>query len=125
MVAKWTQWTAVHARELVDDLEASGLSMAQFCRERGVSADRLQKWRSRFRREVARSAQRAGAPPTAHEEPRSDPRLVELVARPVDSRTGVCLRVRCPSGHVVEALDVDLLVGFRAALTAVWEVSRC
>jgi hypothetical protein len=48
---------------------------------------------------------------------------VELVARRDVVRGG--LRVHCPSGHVIEVGEVDLLAGLRAALSAVAEVGGC
>ncbi len=119
MAKRASPWTRAQARKVIDELERSGLSLAQFGRERGLSAGRLGTWRSRFRREAA----------DAPQEPEEDkgmvelPRMVELVARrePVEGR----LHVRCPSGHTVEVHDVDVLEGMYAALTALSEVYGC
>jgi len=91
---------------VIEELEASGLSIAAFARQRGLSYERLRKWRRRFRRETAMR-----------------PRLVELVARqpePVGR-----LAVHCPSGHRIELADIELAGGLRMVLTALAEFDGC
>ncbi len=65
MARRATRWTRAQAREIVDELEASGQSMAEFGRQRGLNPERIRKWRTRFRREATEAS----------------PRIVELVAR--------------------------------------------
>jgi len=107
MASRRTRWTPAQAHEVVEALEVSGLSMAQFGRERGLDPERIRRWRARFRREAAEAS----------------PRLVELVAR--RDTPGARLQVHCPSGHRVEVVDVELAAGLRAALLAVAEVTGC
>jgi hypothetical protein len=92
---------------VLDELDASGQSVAAFARQRGLHPARVRRWRSELR-----------------DEPRpAGLRLVELVARREAYQGG--LRVHCPSGHVVEVGVVDLVTGLRAVLTAVAEVTGC
>ncbi len=107
MSSRAKRWTRAQARDVVDELEASGLSMVEFGRQRGLSPERIRKWRARFRREAAEAG----------------PRMVELVAR--REAPGVRVQVHCPSGHRVEIVDVELSVGLSAALKAVAEVTGC
>ena len=107
MARRATRWTRTQAREIVDELDASGQSMAEFGRQRGLNPERIRKWRTRFRREASNAS----------------PRIVELVSR--REAPGARVQVHCPSGHRVEVLDVELLEGLRAALAAVSEVTRC
>jgi len=83
MSSSRTRWMRAQAREVVEALEASGLSMAQFERERGLDPERIHRWRARFRREAAEAG----------------PRLVVLVTR--REAPGARLQVDCPSGHRV------------------------
>ena len=107
MSARQRRWTQAFACEVVDDLEASGLTRAEFARQRGLHPERLRRWQARLRVETT--------PTREH--------LVELVVR--DAPAVVRLQVHCPSGHIVEFDEVDLLTGLRAALTAVARVSGC
>ncbi len=107
MATKSKRWTRADARVVIDELEASGLTIAAFARKRTLSYERLRKWRARFRREAA----------TAR------PRLVELVAR--QPEPVVRLAVRCPSGHRVELGDVELAGGLRLVLAAIAELGSC
>jgi len=100
------RWTPDEARVVFEELEASGLSIAAFARQRGLSYERIRKWRRRFLREAA-----------------TRPRLVELVARqpePVGR-----LAIHCPSGHRIELADVELAGSLRMVLTVLAEVDGC
>ena len=107
MAKRRTRWTPAEAHAVLDELDASGLSMAEFGRRHDLQPNRLQRWRKRLGR----------APETP------EPRLVELTPRV----PGRCSRVHihCPSGHVIELAEVSLLEGLRAAVSAVSEVSGC
>jgi len=105
MAAKQTRWTRQQASAMVVELDASGLSLAEFSRQREIRPERLRRWRSRL-----------GHIPTS-----TVPRMVELVATETSCRARV--QVHCPSGHRVEVTDVDLVVGLRAALLAVAELA--
>ena len=99
MATKTKRWTRAEARVVVDELEASGLSMVAFSRGRALSSERIRKWRARFRQEAATQA----------------PRLVELVVHPPElvahpPELAATLAVRCPSGHSVELQGVAALV---------------
>jgi hypothetical protein len=102
-----TRWTPAQAREVLAELDASGLCQAEFARRRGLKPNRLGRWRARFRRETAER----------------HPALVELVARPMPP--SVQIQIVCPSGHRVELDRVELREGLVAALGAVAEASRC
>ena len=104
MAKKRMRWTARKASAMLEEYEASGLSMAEFSRERGLHPERLRRWRSRLGSQSA---------PTG-------PRLVELVTTAEASRARV--QVHCPSGHRVEVAGVELDVALRAALAAVAEL---
>ena len=95
------RWTPAEARVVVDELEASGLSVVAFTKQRALSYERVRKWRNRLRREDAMAG----------------PRLVELVTRQPEPVAR--LSVRCPSGHSVELGDVELASGLRVVLTAI------
>lgn len=106
MTKKFTRWTAADAEAVLDELEASGLSVAEFGRRRGLNTKRLYRWRARLR-------------PKEQRQPA--PRLVERVAAASPPCGG--LRVHCPSGHVIELVDVDVDVSVRNVLAAVAGVS--
>ena len=101
------RWTRTQARAVVDELEASGLSMVEFGREHYLNPERIRKWRARFRREATEVG----------------PRIVELVAR--REAPGARVQIHCPSGHRVEIADIELAAGLRTALLAVAEVTGC
>ena len=107
MAAVRSRWTRVQARAVVDELEASGQSVAAFARQRGLHAERVRRWRTVFRRE-------AGA---------VGPRLVELVAR--KPAVPAQVRIVCPSGHQVEVTVADLEAVLRTTLLVVADVGRC
>ena len=114
MATKTKRWTRAEARVVVDELEASGLSMVAFSRGRALSSERIRKWRARFRQEAATQA----------------PRLVELVAHPPElvahpPELAATLAVRCPSGHSVELQGVALASGLRLVLAALAELASC
>lgn len=99
------RWTRAQARDAVERLEASGLSVAEFARRHHQSPERLRRWRSTFRQECG------------------GPSLVELVPRPTAPTAQ--LRIRCPSGHIVELVEVELLTALRVALAAAAGLTPC
>lgn len=108
MPRTWTRWTPEHAAGVLRELDASGLTLAQFARRRGLCVQRLRRWRDRL-----------VVPPTV------GPRLVELVpavTAPHDERVG-SIRLHCPTGHVVELDDVDLAHGVLTVLRALAEAA--
>jgi len=107
MARRSPHWTREYACKVIAELEACDLTMAQFAREQGVSAERIGKWRRKLR----------------HEAESAGPRFVELVAR--GSSSPGTIRVNCPSGHQIEVEGVGLLAGLRLALQAVSESARC
>ncbi len=64
MARRRTRWTRTHARKVVDELERSGLTLAELARARDLHPKRIRVWRKRFEEEAAFEA----------------PRMVELVA---------------------------------------------
>lgn len=105
MSTRWTRWTRAQARDVVKQLDSSGLSIVEFARRHHQSPERLRRWRTRFRQEA------------------EGPALVELLPKP--SAPTAQLRIHCPSGHTVELVDVELLAGLRAALAATAGVAPC
>lgn len=85
----WSRWTPAYAARVIDEWTASGVTLTAFARQRGLCVQRLRRWRDRLR-----------APAGVR------PRLVELV--PPQPKSVGTLRVICPTGHVLEVVDVDL-----------------
>lgn len=108
MATRRTRWTRDHARQVIDDLERSGLTLAGFARKRDLHPKRIREWRKRFEVEAALEA----------------PRMVELVAAAPPAPAPCSLKLRCPSGHVLELTGVELSEGVRALLAALPE-STC
>lgn len=94
MPRTWTRWTPDHAALVLGDLDASGLTLTEFARRRGLCVQRLRRWRDRL------------APV-----PAGRPRLVELVPagheRDAPAERKVSILVHCPSGHVLELQGVE------------------
>lgn len=107
MARTWTRWTRAQAQDVVNDLEASGQSVAEFARQRGLNPERVRRWQRQLQNEV----------------PGTGIHFVELVARAPEDQVG--LRILCPSGHMVEVGEVDIDRGLRAVLAALAEVSGC
>jgi len=86
------RWTPEYARLVLDAFDKSELSLAEFARRRGVGTQRIRWWQNQIRR-----------PPRSN-----GPHLVELVVtgspEPIAPAADVAavIRVRCPSGHVLE-----------------------
>lgn len=107
MAVKSKRWTRAEARGVVDELEASGLSITAFSQRRGLSYERVRKWRARLRREEVAEL----------------PRLVELV--PQRPQPAGKLTLCCPSGHRLELGEVELDAGLRLVLLALAELDPC
>ena len=107
MAARRTRWNRVQARQMVDDLECSGLTLCAFARSRGLHPQRIRTWRRRFEQEAVLEA----------------PRLVQLVAAAPAATS--CLKLCCPSGHVIEVAGIELADGVRALLDALPEPKTC
>ncbi len=107
MAARRTRWTRAQARRVIDDLERSGLTLAEFGRTRGLRPKRIRVWRKRFEEETAAVA----------------PRMVELV--PVAPTAPCSLKLCCPSGHAIEVTGVELTEGVRALLAALPGSETC
>jgi hypothetical protein len=48
-----TRWTASDAEKVLEELDASGQSVAEFALERGLQAVRLSRWRRRLGRTIS------------------------------------------------------------------------
>jgi transposase-like protein len=105
------RWTPDDARDVLDALNASGLSIAEFARQEGIDPQRLYLWRRKLGGGVAHAA-----PPTA--------RLVELRVRQPSPVTPLGIEVSCPSGHVVRVHDRAAIDVLSAVLRAV-ECATC
>lgn len=91
------RWTPEDARGVLDALDASRLSIAEFARQEGIDPQRLYMWRRKL-------GERTEMPAAA--------RLVELRVREPAAATPLGIEVECPSGHVVRVHDraaIDLL----------------
>ncbi len=106
-ITKRSRWTREEAREVLSEQEASGLSVTEFARRRGLHPQRLYRWRATFR----------------EEQDGDGLRLVELVPQG-ETPTGRLL-LHAPTGHTLELQGVDLVDGLRAALAALSEVHGC
>lgn len=105
MPRTWNRWTPARAAAVLRDLDGSGLTLAEFARRRGLSVQRLRRWQDRLA-------------------PLAPPRLIELVpaAQVLPSEQQGTVRLRCPSGHVLELEDVQLVDGVATLLRALREV---
>jgi len=107
MVTKQVRWTRGQARRVVDELERSGLTVAAFARDRNLHPKRIREWQRRLEEEDGVQA----------------PRMVELVA--AAAPTPCSLKLRCPSGHVLEVTGVDLAEGALVLLAALGRPGTC
>jgi transposase-like protein len=107
MATRRTRWTRAQARRVIDELQGSGLTLTEFARRRELHPKRIRVWRKRFEQEGAVEA----------------PRMVELVTSPFSPPC--LLKLRCPSGHVLEVTGVELPDGVRALLAALPEPGTC
>jgi transposase-like protein len=57
------RWRVADARSVLADLAASGLSLTEFARQKGLESQRLRRWQRRLARDVRRSARARGARP--------------------------------------------------------------
>ncbi len=99
------RWKIADARETLNALAASGLSLVEFARREGIQRERLRRWKHRLARE-ARPARRAAAAPASA--------LIEIRPRRSESieivlASGVTLRV-------AETVDPAALARLVAAL---------
>lgn len=110
MSKRRTQWNREKAHQVVDELQRSGLTVAEFARNHDLHPKRIRVWRKRFEQE-------------ATQKPR---RMVELV--PVAAAASpiiYSLKLHCPSGHLLEVAVPDLTEGVRALLNAVPPGASC
>jgi hypothetical protein len=59
---KRTRWTPEQAKVVLAELERSGLPLRTFAARRGIDAERLYRWRTRFSRTSVRSMARVSSP---------------------------------------------------------------
>jgi hypothetical protein len=109
------RWTLAQARKVLAEQEASGITLAEFARQRQIPPKRLYRWRDRLRQ---------------HTEPAPlAPRLVELLppapTSPAPSRTPLRIHIHCPSGHTIELIDGDPADALQQALDAIARVHPC
>lgn len=99
------RWKKEIARALLAEWRASGRSLAQFARDRGLRADRLRWWKKQFsNEEQARRRPRVGARPTRRQ------RFIPAIATvPATVRGAERVIVRLPNGLEVEATSADLV----------------
>jgi hypothetical protein len=92
----WQQWREAEARDVLEELAASGESMAAFARRRGVSTRRLAYWRKRLLTGAATEFVAVALPETSGA-------FIEIAA------AGVVVRVR-------EELDVKRVAELAVAI---------
>ncbi len=110
-----TRWTPAKAGKMLDELDASGLTAAEFARQRGLHPQRLGSWRKRFDLEDAVSGP-------------AIPRLVELVPTlsvPAAPVTMGRMSLRYPGGPTLDLAPDDFEQGLRAVLSVLQEVGQC
>jgi hypothetical protein len=94
----WQQWTADEGREVVEAWRASGLPLATFARQRGLSAERVRWWRQRL-------GEWKGA--SGEDRPLLVPAVV-MEPRPASAGgTAAAVTVRAAGDVVVEIADVS------------------
>ena len=117
-------WRECDARLVLAELEASGLRLAAFCRQRGLSSQRLRLWRNRLAATAGAGKQRPPAPaltllPVRITSGRSTVPAKAAMASsqsPFELSLGDCRTLRVPCDFSAEA---------RARLLGVLESSRC
>lgn len=115
-----TRWTRSQARKVLDEVEATGLSLAEFARQRGLQPERLSRWRVRFEEEAQ------AAPPRMVElVPSGSPPAMAQRPAPPHAEVRTQLHIRCPSGHVVELGEVELRAGLQSIFSAMARVQPC
>lgn len=100
-----SRWTAEEARAVLVGWEHSGLSIAEFCRQRGISANRFYWWRTR----LAKWAGSNQAEQPSDQELKEQPailRLVEAEMKPATVKKPL-LTVQLRSGDQLEIFDAN------------------
>ncbi len=90
----WRQWTVEEARETLREWRASGLPLATFASQRGLTGERLRWWRNRL-------SEWKGAGPA---ETSLAPVVITGVPAPVERGAAVTVRA---GDLVVEVADVE------------------
>ena len=105
---------------MLDEVEASGLSLKEFARRRGLHRERLSRWRVRFEQEA-----QMAAPRMVELVPSSSPSPMPLRPALPPDEVRTPLRIHCPSGHVLELGEVELQAGLRSIFAAMAQVQPC
>jgi transposase-like protein len=100
------RWTPDDAQDVLDALEASKLSIAEFARQEGIDPQRLYLWRRKL------GSSRVAQPPAGTH-------LVELRVRQPSHGASLGIEVACPSGHVVRVRDSASVNALAAVLRAI------
>lgn len=102
-------WRADDATVVVDALEASGMSLAAFCRTHGIHANRVARWRKRLRA--------VSAGPSSGSSPSARTMHFHELAMPAAAPPRWVAEVELMSGYVVriptgfDAGELDRLLG--------------
>jgi transposase-like protein len=106
------RWTPTDAARVIEALDRSGLCIAAFAKEHGLCAERLRRWRMRLHA------------PESSVAPSPSGQIIELVpvAAPALPPVGRVV-IRCPSGHVIDLVDVDMERGLAAVLRSLRAVT--
>ena len=92
------RWKIAEARSVLAAAEASGLSLPEFARQKGLEPERLRRWQRRLARDVRRPARAAGpavpaSPAVIELRPSSSASLWRAEAIEIVLGSGVTLRV--------------------------------
>jgi len=98
----WKQWTKEQAQQALAEWKESGLSLAAFARERGISSRRLSWWRQRLDKPGASSPKKQPKATVAQLVPAG------IKIPMVDLGIGVDVSIRFPiTGPVVDVVNVN------------------
>ena len=89
-MARTPSWSRPETSQQLADLDASGLTVAEFARQRGISADRLY-W---ARRQARAAAKKRGEPATTRE-------FTEVVVSDLPSPAAASIELRLPTGIAI------------------------
>lgn len=98
------RWNKKTARRLLAEWKASGESLAQFARDRGLKSDRLRWWKKQFADEERTRSRHVRATPA-----RRLTFVPAITTARAPSAAAEHVIVRLPGGIEVEATSVDLL----------------
>lgn len=112
---RWTQWKPEHARALLAEWRASGLSLGAFAQQRGVRPERLEWWQRRLGEWETPKAQ-AG-------EARLVPAVVTSARAMPMATMGPVVTLRLPGAVTLEVAEPEAVSPAWVAAVA-WRLAR-